>query len=137
MRRERLRKLQINVRWFLLICVLAGSFFSSGEGVQLLPFPDRDKRCERGVCQLSADTSRSYTLSVHNLTSSKVAKANSKKKTPKEIVVFRLESNGRISPVNWADIVARYDREPSALDNQPAISWSPGRAPPANSNTFV
>ncbi|CAN5336261.1 hypothetical protein BH20ACI2_BH20ACI2_18830 [soil metagenome] len=125
------RKPQVNVRWFLLICVLAGSFFSSGEGVQLLPFPDRDEPSEKGASDLAGGTHRSYTLSVHNLTSSKVSKANSPRKAPKEIVAYRPESSGGIKPIIAPDLAANYDRMPSAFDNQPAISWSPGRAPPA------
>lgn len=66
MKRKSLNKFQYLTRWFLLFSVLIGIFFSSGEGVHLLPFPVTTESSKKGTYPFRAGSNKSYTLSVHN-----------------------------------------------------------------------
>jgi hypothetical protein len=51
-------------RWFFLFGVLAGLFFSGGEGIQLLPFPAVEGRRSEITFSEREENSRSYAFSV-------------------------------------------------------------------------
>jgi hypothetical protein len=82
-------------RWFLLIGVLTGIFFSGGEGIQLLPFPSRSETTGNFSGAPPGEFYRPYSLSLHNSAGfSMVLKAKTPK-SPKDLIgvdVFRKES---------------------------------------------
>lgn len=53
-------------RWILILGVLAGLCFSSGEGVQLLPFPITESNNSENTSSNLEKNLKSYALSVHN-----------------------------------------------------------------------
>lgn len=57
---------QYLTRWFLLIGVMTGIFFSSGEGVQLFPFPVISDTTETNTIALRDESYKPYSLSLHN-----------------------------------------------------------------------
>ncbi len=121
----------IGARWFLLLSVLAGSFFSRGEGVQLFPFPDTDERGEKGPLDLAGQTHRSYTFSVHNQLSSIVLKANSLKKAKKDIIVDRPDPDRHFELFLTARSANRYFRFQPSFDTHPVILKPSDRGPPS------
>jgi len=54
------------VRLILLFGLLAGLFFSGGEGVQLLPFPVAKADSSKNTAALLEKNLKSYAFSVHN-----------------------------------------------------------------------
>lgn len=63
MMRNVTKKLNYITRWLLLIGVLGGLFFSGGEGIQLLPFPEKS---EQNSIPFQAEINKSYSISTHN-----------------------------------------------------------------------
>jgi hypothetical protein len=68
---EPLKTFQTSARWILLIGLLTGIFFSSGEGIRLWPFPLSPNQEARGggkgggdLASLSDEKSNSYIFSV-------------------------------------------------------------------------
>ena len=57
---------QIQARWLLMFGVLAGLFFSSGEGIRLLPFPFKDAHSPKIAGAVAGEHSKSYALTVFN-----------------------------------------------------------------------
>ena len=53
-------------RWIFIFGVLVGLFFSSGEGVQLLPFPITESNNSKNTSSTLEKNLKSYALSVHN-----------------------------------------------------------------------
>ena len=53
-------------RWILIFGLLAGLFFSSGEGVQLFPFPISEGNNAKNSSALNEKSQKSYAFSVHN-----------------------------------------------------------------------
>jgi hypothetical protein len=62
--RKILNKIQLISRWCVLTCLLAGLFFSSGEGIQLFPFPVAPDQTERK--NVSDKKDKVYSFSVLN-----------------------------------------------------------------------
>ena len=57
---------QNHTRWILIFGLLAGLFFSSGEGVQLFPFPISEGNNAKNSSALNEKSQKSYAFSVHN-----------------------------------------------------------------------
>lgn len=55
---------QTPARWILICGLLAGLFFSGGEGIQLLPFPDSERGSSEINVSVRDDLSKSYAFSV-------------------------------------------------------------------------
>ncbi len=53
-------------RWILIFGVLAGLFFSNGEGIQLLPFPIAKDCDSKNTSSALEKNLKSYAFSVHN-----------------------------------------------------------------------
>src|SRR5215203_6642815 len=58
--------LQYITRWFLLIGVMTGIFFSGGEGIRLLPFPAISDITEKKSVAQQDESYKPYSLSLHN-----------------------------------------------------------------------
>jgi hypothetical protein len=61
---------QTPARWLLLYGVLAGLFFSGGEGIQLLPFPPAKGKTSKIAARVAEESSKSYAFSVFSSRSS-------------------------------------------------------------------
>ena len=125
-------KFQLSVRWFLLISVIASSFFSSGEGVQLLPFPDSDRGGENGPRDINGTPDKSYAFSVHNLTITAAAKISSQKKVKKDASV-ESSATTHLAHVVDPDLIRQrgiFARRSSFL-SEPDVLLPSGRAPPS------
>ena len=57
------------LRWIFIFGVLSGLFFSSGEGIQLLPFPIGESTDSKNTTSALEKNLKSYALSVHNSSS--------------------------------------------------------------------
>jgi hypothetical protein len=53
-------------RWIFIFSVLAGLFFSGGEGIQLLPFPIAEDNNSKNTSSTLETNLKSYAFSVHN-----------------------------------------------------------------------
>lgn len=70
MRKISLKGFRYAAHWILLIGVLPGIFFSSGEGIQLMPFPASQNTNEKKSSFLEDEREKYYAFSVHNYTNS-------------------------------------------------------------------
>lgn len=57
---------QTQARWILIYGVLIGLFFSGGEGIRLMPFPEAEGRVSRINASAADKNSKSYAFSVFN-----------------------------------------------------------------------
>jgi len=53
-------------RWILIFGLLAGLFFSSGEGIQLFPFPIAEGDSSKNTASIDVNNQKFYAFSVHN-----------------------------------------------------------------------
>lgn len=53
-------------RWIFIFGVLAGLFFSGGEGIRLLPFPIAEAGNSKNTASILEKNLKSYAFSVHN-----------------------------------------------------------------------
>ncbi len=131
--RSMLNRLSKTAHWVLLFSVMAGSFFSSGEGIQPLPFPEIDPHHDLNKDEASSKTlgrpNRSYTLSVHHPT--QLSNAGAQKKAKKDPAfgysgMFALLENAILvlsprhyMPQNNLDVTEHFVSDPS--DRGPPI----------------
>ena len=66
MRKESLKTLRHLTRWIILCGVLTGIFFSSGEGLQLMPFPDSPVGAGKSASRMRDEREKFYSFSVHS-----------------------------------------------------------------------
>ena len=57
---------QNHTRWILIFGLLAGLFFSSGEGIQLFPFPIAEGDSSKNTASIDVNNQKFYAFSVHN-----------------------------------------------------------------------
>lgn len=95
-----LDRFQQIIRWFLLISVLSGIFFSSGEGVHLLPFPVSSDSSEKSSYPFGVKSYKSYTLSAHNQSSHSLLLKAKFQKNNKDYACGALRAN-EFSPVKF------------------------------------
>lgn len=60
------RTWQNHTRRILIFGLLAGLFFSSGEGIQLFPFPINEGNNSKNASTIFENSQKSYAFSVHN-----------------------------------------------------------------------
>ncbi len=131
MKRIGAEKLKSMARWFLLISVLAGSFLSSGEGIQLLPFPVTERTGEGAPSDFHGGPKRTYAFSVHNLSNSLLLKSSFHNKVKKEATVHNAVSAGRYEIIDFVYPAPHTHRKQISLGTQPVLSIPSDRAPPA------
>lgn len=129
--RDVLNKVNYVTRWFLLIGVMTGICFSSGEGIQLLPFPASPEQTEKNTIPQQDEKFKAYTLSVLSSaihTSAVKSKVQKDLKQPAcaDIIGCRIEFiNHHFQPSARVDFAVRFF--PTSIF--PATPSS--RAPPA------
>lgn len=94
MRRKFLIYFQPGIHWFLLISVLTGIFFSSGEGLQLFPFSVAVENTNQDPNYNQKFCNKSYTESTHNFTNQSFStNTNLQKNIKNEIVLGSSATN--------------------------------------------
>lgn len=131
MREKNLNRIQYAARLLMLIGVLTGILFSSGEGVQLLPFPVSPEKSEKNSYPVQNGNYKSYSLSTYNSSAHSVLlKIKSKKdiKAPFCGAIYRTECDHKES----VQFVPAQGYKERAVFNTPGYLISPSdRAPPA------
>lgn len=117
-------------RWLLLIGVLTGLFFSSGEGIHLLPFPEAPAQASQKTIPCRNETYIAYSFSVHNAA---VYSAKAKSKVQKDFkdpaCVDVLSS--KFQPVKFRNAPAALPHSGQGFSAIPIFLTSPSdRGPP-------
>lgn len=126
------KNFQSAARLILLISVLSGIFFSSGEGVQLIPFPVETENGKQDSFPFQDGDVKSYALSVHNLTNHSLSFKSKTQKHAKEKSVCGTFYAG--FAYDWK--VVKRQIEPTFQETMPFSASShlntlSDRAPPA------
>lgn len=127
-----LNKFQIITRWFLIAGVLSGLFFSSGEGVQLLPFPSPlSAASEKNTFSFQNENCKSYSLSVHNSAAYSVVVKSKPQKNLKYLACANFFGNNLRPSKFFSAMVRRNNSEPAFFKPANLITSPSDRAPPA------
>ncbi len=122
---------QNRVRWIFIFGVLAGLFFSGGEGIRLLPFPIAEGNNSKNTAFHSRKNLKSYAFSVHNSGNhSSLIKSTSQKDTNQYLL------GGHLT-FDWSNIRGNFclqparNREKANLSHASVfLSSQSDRAPP-------
>lgn len=130
--RNVLNKIQIVTRWFLIAGVLSGLFFSSGEGVQLLPFPSPISAAfEKNKVSFQDENSKSYSLSVHNSAANSVVVKSKPQKNLKDLAGAKGFGDDLRQPKFISATVRQNNSQPAFFKTSNLITAPSDRAPPA------
>lgn len=123
-------KIHLIMRWFVITGVLAGLCFSSGEGIQLLPFPNSPDKAGKVSVQFENGKSKPYSLSVHS-TGAHQAFVIGKVQKNHKFFDLDADSFGKLKPAKFThEPVIQNFQEPAFYIVQ-NLSASPSkRAPP-------
>lgn len=132
MRRHLSNKISPVARWFVLIGVLSGIFFSSGEGLRLLPFPFTTENNQTRSSFENPKNLNSYNLSVHNFSRTLLElKSKLQKETKDSFIIGNSDYRWSIFAKNFQfQTNANFAENKSFYLSTFLISPS-GRAPPA------
>lgn len=123
-------KIHFITRWFVMIGVLAGLFFSSGEGIQLLPFPNSPERAGKVTVRLENEKSKPYSLSVHNTGAQQNFVKNKVQKDQKILDFAAVGSKLKPEKFTHAPVIQNFHEPAFYIAHN--LSASPSnRAPPA------
>ncbi len=128
--RSVLNKIQIIARWFLIAGVLSGLFFSSGEGVQLMPFPSPSAAAEKNKISFQDGNSKSYSLSVHNSAANSVVVKSKPHKNLKDLACAKGFGNSLRPSKFFSATVRQNNSEPAFFKPSNLITSPSDRAPP-------
>jgi hypothetical protein len=92
-------KFQFITRWIVMTGVLTGLFFSSGEGLQLLPFPPSP---DKSSVHFENGKSKPYSLSVHNFGAQQTFIKNKVQKNQKKIFDFDGICGSKLKPSKFS-----------------------------------
>lgn len=126
-----LKNLKSFSRWFFVIGVMTGLFFSGGEGIQLFPFSVASTEVESSADQLQTGESKSYAFSVYNSNShSGIAKTKNQKNTKYFDLADVVKNRWHTIEFLYSPTKQNYQR--TAFSTSAEIFISPSdRAPPA------
>lgn len=128
---NKLNKLRLIGRWFLITGIMTGLFFSSGEGIQLLPFPSTPLNVEKNASAQPDGTSKSYSFSVHN-SGANPAKVSSKVHKNLKFLDFADVSGKILQTTEFRRLTVGHNNSEPLFFNTPGLIASPSdRAPPA------
>ncbi len=119
-------------RWILILGLLAGLFFSGGEGIQLLPFPVSE--CDSAALNVSdfEDNSKSYAFSVFSSRSfSALLKAKFQKDSNQYLSGENPSFERSESDADFCLQSAQKRQESNFLRTSPVTDSPSDRAPPA------
>lgn len=131
MRRFASLNLQNRIRWIFIFGVLAGLFFSGGEGIQLLPFPATKNNNAENAFFVLEKNPKSYAFSVHNSGNlSPLVKSKYQKHTNKSVSGGHLNFDWSHNPANFCLQSAHICEEAALADTSLSLSSQSDRAPP-------
>jgi hypothetical protein len=132
MGRKALDRFRYVTRWVFLLAVLSGIFFSNGEGVRLLPFPDSSPDGEKIPVFFQTQPAKSYIFSVHKFGSFSLSHKNKVQKNFKtDFICCSLLSDADISDEAFLDFSAEKIRDKRKVFYDSAFLISTqNRAPP-------
>ncbi len=120
------------VRLILLFGLLAGLFFSSGEGVQLFTFPIAEGDSSKNTASIDVNNQKFYTFSVHNSGGhSPTLQSKSQKQTNQYLHVGRLTVGWSNFQANFCLTSARQREEADFSRASLVLGSLSDRAPPA------
>lgn len=119
-------------RWIFIFGVLAGLFFSRGEGIQLLPFPGAEGHYSKNTFSVLENNSKSYAFSVHGSGSlSTLLKSKYQKNTNQHLPGEYLTLERLDLGVKYCSRAAQNRQKTSLLHGSLVLSSQSDRAPPA------
>lgn len=119
-------------RCILLISVLSGICFSSGEGVQLLPFPVREEGSEKSARLLPFKNFKSYNISARSSGAHSLAhKIKSQKNIKKDLACGQLPAGAFKQPESLPARSERIRQKSGAPLGSGFLISPSDRAPPA------
>ena len=123
---------QTPARWLLIFGLLAGLFFSDGEGIQLLPFPDSERVNSEINVSVRDDNSKSYAFSVFSPRGfSALLKAKFQKETNQYLSGESLTFDRSESSADFRRQLVRNNREATLRHVSLFKASQSNRAPPA------
>lgn len=120
-------------RRVLLIGVMIGLFFSSGEGIRLLPFSAADSEAAKeNSAKFELGTAKFYSYSVHNAGSDSSVAKNKAQKNSKDLDRFVSDSykNNFSLFKGFAQVITQNYSQALFLDNSLITAIPSDRAPP-------
>jgi hypothetical protein len=119
-------------RWILIFSVLAGLFFSGGEGVHLLPFSIAEGNSSKNTHSVLERNLKSYALSVHNTGNhSPLFKSRFQRDINQHPASGYLIFDWSNNQANFCLRSTLNHQEASLFHSSVCLSSQPGRAPPA------
>lgn len=127
-----LPNLRLIPRRVLLIGVMIGLFFSSGEGIQLLPFSANSETAKGNSAKLELGTSKFYSYSVHNAGSHLSVAKNKAQKNSKDLDGFVSNNYEKSLSLfkGFAEVITQNYFQPVFLDDSLITAIPSDRAPP-------
>ena len=123
---------QNSARWIFIFGLFAGLFFSSGEGIQLMPFPVSEHGGAARNVSISEENSKSYAFSVFNSRAfSALLKAKFQKVSNPYLSGERFSTEYSERNANFCPDATQKYRRSSFLHASPAADSRSNRAPPA------
>ncbi|HQU86732.1 MAG TPA: hypothetical protein PKY59_26605 [Pyrinomonadaceae bacterium] len=125
-----LKNLKSFTRLILIVGVMTGLFFSGGEGIQFLPFPETASQTEKDASQIHSGKSKSYAFSVNN---SNIHSGTVKSKSQKNLKFFDLADvvKNRRQTTEFLSLAVNPNYYRAAISVSTDIFVSPSdRAPP-------
>lgn len=128
-----LPNLKLIVRRILLLGVMVGLFFSSGEGIQLLPFSTPNSEIvKENSAKLELGTAKFYSYSVHNAGSHSFVAKNKAQKNSRDLDRFvsnNYENNLSLFK-GFAEVITQNYSQAVFLKNSLITAIPSDRAPP-------
>jgi hypothetical protein len=125
------RKIRFITRGLFIACVLSGLFISSGEGIQLFPFPTVFDQARPNAALFENGNSKKYSFSVHNSAAQQAVVKNKVQKTQKFFDLAEVGGGGNPKPAPFRFSAVRRDRFSPTFYKAARLCASPSnRAPP-------
>lgn len=118
-------------RWIFIFGVLVGLFFSGGEGIQLLPFPNAENNFSKNTSFILEKKSNAYAFSVHGSGKySTLLKSKCQKHAHQNLAGENLTFDRADFRANFCWRTAQHRHEPDFLQISLVLSSQSDRAPP-------
>lgn len=119
-------------RWLLIAGVLTGLFFSSGEGIQLLPFPSVTAAIEKNNSRFHSGNSKSYSFSLHNSAAHKAIVKSKAQKNHKNFDCPEMFGHEFQTAELFYPAVGQTEFSATLFKTSGLTAFPSDRAPPAN-----
>lgn len=117
-------------RWILIFGVMAGLFFSSSEGIQLLPFPHQET-VKENKSKFELGTAKFYSYSAHNTKPASFSKQTKSQKNIRDLDCLVSNTCDNFAAVKLISGIVLQNFPQSAFYNTSTVTGIPSdRAPP-------